>query len=252
MGWFRVSEYHRRNPPEGRDRVVVAMPHASPPQTLHTPVGVQGEVMRSPAPAPAPSAAKLSSEKSDIKMLHDAVNELRRTIQPMTSPGFTLPQLPTRDTSQQAALEASMTFGQKVWKWGRWLAMIVGVGVGIGITYQQFIDGNALDSEVKAAVEKVQATKIAPLETQVAKNTDDIRLINGGVGKLVGRSDAKRKVEKAQSTFDKFQKEHEILVAEYAADKAARKRARKPTRNPAHIQAEDALEHALDELAKVK
>ncbi len=228
------------------------MTHQPTPQTPHAAVGVPGEVVRSPPPVTAPVEVLPDSEKSDIEMLRDQIAQLTQTIAPMTSPGFMLPQPPTRDTSQQEALEVSMTFGQKVWKWGKWIAGIVAVGVGIGIAYQQFVDGNALDSEVEAAVGKIQTDEIEPLEAQVGKNTADIQTISGGVGKLVGRSDAERKVESAQRTFDKFQAEHEILVTEHTAAKAAGQRSRRPTRTDMHVEADDALEKARDAFAKVK
>lgn len=225
------------------------MPNSPTPPAAHAPVGTPGEVLGQPTPLPVNPTPP---PKSEVELLREQVQHLTQTLAPLTSPGFTLPQQPRPNTGQQVQIDPSavLTTGQKVWKAGRWAGGAVAVIFMGGMAWAQFVDGNALDSEVDAAVETVQVD-VSKNAADIEKNKGDIGTVKSGVDTLVQRSSAEKKVEQAQRVVDKYQAEYDIKVAEYTAAKAAGKRAKQPTKDPAHIDAEVKLERAVDALAKV-
>lgn len=138
------------------------------------------------------------------------------------------------------------------WKW--LLGFIAATGgvvaalFGAGVTYQKAIGNNATKDDIAAHKE----ADLKPLEEKVNGNTAEIGTVKTGVTTLVNRSEAEAKVESAQRVVDKWQKERDEQIQEWAAEKAAGRRRKKPEKRKELVDAELALEDARTELLKVK
>lgn len=139
---------------------------------------------------------------------------------------------------------------RKVWRFLAALASIAVLIFGVGVSYQQFMGGNATKSDIDNGMKKHEDAGAHPEATEAIERIQaDIEPIKAGVESLVVAQEAEHEFKTLQRRLTRHDKEYQEAFQEYTADKAAGKRAgTRPRKTEAHLNLEARVKEAEDKL----
>ena len=143
------------------------------------------------------------------------------------------------------AYEKRLSPMRKAWAFIGGLFAVAMLIFGVGVSYQQFMGGNATKNDIEEHV----ADDLEPVRADVKAIQDDLVPVKTGVEILVKTQEDEHAVKKLKRKLNRYDKEHSNSLAEDTADKAARRPAGpRPKKSPAHIDLEDKVQELEDKL----
>lgn len=193
-----------------------------------------------PLPEPPREGDHLDVEAT-LTQLHGLTHQLlKKQTQP---PGV---------TAELAAMvdryEKQLSPWRKVWMFILGLAAAAAFVFGVGVSYQQFMGGNATKGDIEDGIKEHTETELEPVREDVTQIKQDMEPVKKGVEALVEAQDDERTLKRLKHRLERHDKEYQEALQEYTADKAAGRRARRPRKTEAHIALEAEVKEAEDKL----